>query len=102
MAKAKVVHSEDACMIIFKGNPKKPEPRTGVIRYPGGHVEVTRTSDGSYWVHLAVDDAVNIINSRIDYNYEKWCETNGEILRVPKEGNIKKIAIRVKGQWREE
>ena len=68
MARAKVTHSEDACMITFKGNNKNPEPSTGIIKFPGGHVEVSRCSDGTYWAHIVADKAANIVNSRVEYN----------------------------------
>jgi len=69
MAKLKnIVHSKDACTLIFKGNEKIPEPSLGVIKFPGGFVEVSRCSDGSYYAHISSDCSDNIIDSRIDYN----------------------------------
>lgn len=46
-----------------------------MIKFPGGHVEVSRASDGSYWAHVEVraeEDhdgapAGQIVASRIDY-----------------------------------
>ena len=66
MARAKVVHSADAVTVIFKGNKKSPEPTSGVILFPGGHVEVSRTSDGDYWAHVYADDPSTVIDGRID------------------------------------
>ena len=66
MAKAKVTHSQDAVQITFNGDIRDPEPSTGVIKFPGGHVEVARCSDGTYWAHIAVVSGVNIIDGRID------------------------------------
>ena len=66
MARAKVHHSADAVTVVFKGNIKNPEPSTGVIKFPGGHVEVSRCSDGTYWAHVSVVDGSNIIAGRID------------------------------------
>ena len=66
MARAKVIHSEDAVMIKFEGNKNNPEPSTGIIKFPGGHVEVSRCTDGSYWAHIAVVDPVNIVETRAD------------------------------------
>ena len=34
MARAKVVHSEDAVLVEFKGDKRNPEPTTGVMRFP--------------------------------------------------------------------
>jgi hypothetical protein len=71
MAKHKVVHSEDACTIVIEGNKRSPEPTTAAIKLPGATLEVSRTSDGSYWVHLSVEDPSNVTESRIDFIYEE-------------------------------
>ncbi|HFQ8088830.1 hypothetical protein [Pseudomonas aeruginosa] len=94
MAKAKVVHSDDAVEIQFFGNPKKPEPSTAVIKFPGGHVEVSRCSDGSYFAHLSVVDPSNIIASRMDYSAEAWRDLL-TIPEVPRANEITKIALRI-------
>lgn len=79
MARFAVHHSDDACAIHIRGDKRRPEPSTAVIRFPGGHVEVSRHSDGSYWVHVARNTDVRdpdedvlgeIVESRIDYRYE--------------------------------
>lgn len=95
MARAKVVHSADACTIIFEGNKSKPEPSTGIIKFPGGHVEVSRTSDGSYWAHVVAERASDILDSRVEYNYERYRKTNGAIPPIPYKEDVKKLAIRV-------
>jgi len=99
MAKAKIVHSGDACTMIFKGSKKSPEPTTGVIKFPGGMVEVSRTSSGTYWAHVQVDKASIIANSRIDYDFEGWVKSKGEMPHVPNEKNIKHMAIEVDGPY---
>lgn len=93
MARIKVVHSDDAVMVEFKGNPKNPEPSTAVIKFPGGHVEVSRTSDGRYWAHLEVVEAGNVDDSRIDYEYEAWKSMG--IPELPMGDQVKKIAVLV-------
>ena len=97
MAKAKVIHSLDASANIFEGDiEKRLEPSTGIIQFPGGHVEVSRTNNGKYWAHIAVDDAANIVDSRIDYDYEKYNELKGKIPPIPGEGHIEHMAIMIK------
>jgi len=96
MARHKVVHSSDGCTILIEGDKRRPEPSTAVIKFPGGHVEVSRTSEGNYWVHTQVYDAANIIDSRVDYNYEQWKASGGSIPAIPGQGAIQKIAILVK------
>lgn len=93
MARAKVTHSDDAVQITFNGNKNSPEPSTAVIKFPGGHVEVSRCSDGSYWAHLQVVDNVNIADSRIDYFYG----ASDSVQDLPESNLVKKIAIRVSG-----
>lgn len=95
MAKLRsIVHSQDACTMIFHGNKRTPEPTLGVIKFPGGHIEVSRCSDDSYYVHLSVENEVNIIASRIDYNH-KGREKNG-IPGILDQEKVKHIAIRIK------
>lgn len=92
MAKAKVVHSDDAVLIKFLGNPKNPEPGTAVIEFPGGHVEVSRTTDGRYWAHVNVKEPECIRESRIDYNHEGYMATGGKMV-VPNADKINHIAV---------
>lgn len=85
-----IVHSGDACTMIFEGDKSKPEPATGIIKFPGGNVEVSRTSDGGYWVHVSVGHPDYIISSRIDY------EGNVDIAQLPDQQAVRHLAIRVK------
>jgi len=94
MARATVIHSTDGCTIRFNGDPRHPEPSTGAIIFPGGRVEVTRTSDGGYFAHSSVDDHADVESSRIDYSREKWLK-NG-IPDVPDAQFIEHIAIKVR------
>ena len=94
MAKAKVTHSDDSVMITFKGSKNSPEPGTGVIKFPGGHVEVSRCTTGHYWVHIDVVSPENITASRLDYTHEAWAEL-GTIPDVPRANDIRHIAIKV-------
>lgn len=72
MARFQVHHSADACAIHIKGDKRDPEPTMATIQFPGGHVEVSRASDGSYWVHFGVDHPANTKESRIDYCHEEY------------------------------
>jgi hypothetical protein len=102
MAKTKAVYSEDATTLIFKGNPKKPECGTAIIKFPGGHVEVTRTSDSKYWAHLCVDKTAQIINSRMMYGEDTLqTELFGHVHDIPCEKDIKQMAVLVDGLYQE-
>lgn len=99
MARAEVVHSEDAVCVLFRGNPRRPEPTTGVIRFPGGHIEVSRCSDGSYWAHIHAypsppdeDSHAGVItDTRIDYRPDG----PREIPPIPAGEFVQHVAIRV-------
>jgi len=41
--------------VELEGNPKKPEPVHFRVMFPGGDVDIARTTDNDYWVHLRVD-----------------------------------------------
>lgn len=94
MARAKVSHSTHAVNVIFEGDKRNPEPPTGVITFPGGHVEVSRCENGDYWAHVFVVNPKNITESRIDYGNNENAYKYG-IPRVPAADDIQHIAIRV-------
>ena len=48
---------DDVEGIELKGNPANPEPTHARIMFPGGDVDVVRTSDNEYWVHIRVNRA---------------------------------------------
>lgn len=52
--------------IHLKGDPRKPESAVHIITFPGGSIELSRTSDDEYWVHMAVNkkEIVNDIPSQ--------------------------------------
>lgn len=100
MARLKnIVHSQDACTMIFKGDKSNAEPSMGAIKFPGGYVEVSRCSDGSYYAHIVADNSDEIIDSRVDYNYEAGLK-NG-IPEIPDMDKIKKLSIKIKGEYRD-
>lgn len=103
MAKAKVVHSQDSCMIVFKGNPKSPEPSSGVIKFPGGEVEVSRTSEGKYWAHIKINDNAQVTRSRIDYEHDAYqaCIAEGHptIPDIPHGNEVEHLAIEIDGPY---
>lgn len=107
MARFQVQHFDDACAIIILGNPKNPEPSTATIKFPGGHVEVSRCSDGDYWAHLAINRGdfgesigsneeirVKLVDSRVDFDLERSREHG--ILPVPDADKVEHIAMRVR------
>ena len=92
MAKAKVVNSEDTVTVIFKGDKNNPEPSTGIIKFPGGNIEVSRCHDGTYWAHLNIEEVGNIIDSRMDVVGVQLAKTVHEI---PYGDQVNHFAIKV-------
>lgn len=83
----------------------RPEPATHIIEFPGGAIELSRTSDNNYWAHIivnrdfAVDDCEGlraaygeIVGSRIDYEFP----TEPQIVEVPQAKEVRQIAILIR------
>lgn len=86
MARGKVVHGTDGCTVLVEGDVKKRrEPSTHVIKFPGGYIEVTRTSNQEYWAHIRINQGQalpqddqdrflwhkgEIVDSRVDVTIE--------------------------------
>ena len=41
--------------VVIRGNPANPEPIHFRVVLPFGEVDISRTSDGGYWVHTTVN-----------------------------------------------
>jgi len=41
--------------VELEGNPKKPEPIHFRVEFPFGDVDIVRTTDDDYWVHVRVN-----------------------------------------------
>lgn len=46
---------------------RRPEPAQHIIEFPGGAIEVSRTTDGLYWAHIIVET-------------ENWGRTPGRVV----------------------
>ena len=57
MAKGKVIHNQDCCTVLVEGNKNaRLEPSEHIIKFPGGSIGVTRTSNNEYWAHVVVNN----------------------------------------------
>lgn len=87
--------------IRLLGSKSNPESAQHVIEFPGGAIELSRTSDGNYWAHIivnrdfAVEDCEGfrsslgeIVGGRID--------TTEDVYEVPNLGDITQIALLIK------
>jgi hypothetical protein len=91
---------------LFGDKTRKIEPATHIIEFPGGAIELSRTSDGNYWAHIIVNrdfalpDEIeglegaygNIVDSRMDYEFP----TEPNIIAVPNAVMLRQIAILIR------
>jgi hypothetical protein len=90
-------------VILLKGDPKNPESAEHIIKFPGGYVSVTRTSDNEYWAHIGVNHKQvtnqagtveqaggEIVDSRMDYDYP-----DSEIREIPYAPSCNHVAVRI-------
>jgi hypothetical protein len=42
----------DAAVVRLLGDRNQPEPSTFIVQFPGGEVEISRTTGDDYWVHV--------------------------------------------------
>ncbi len=87
---------------ILLGDPAiKPEKPYTIVTFPGGSVEISRTTDGAYWVHLAVKGMegyvpeATIIDARIDPAGRYADEANKVLRDQIGMGDVKHIAFLV-------
>jgi hypothetical protein len=79
---------------------KRPEPAQHIISFPGGAIEVTRTTTGDYWAHIVINrgwaDADQkglqgargvVAGSRLDRADELGID------EIPNAGELRQIAV---------
>jgi hypothetical protein len=83
------------------GDPATPESAEHIIEFPGGAIQVARTSDGEYWAHIIVNRGFDgadgggresargeVVDARID--------SAVGVRDVPNTGTLTQIAVRVR------
>lgn len=93
----------NAKVILLKGNKSNPEPAEHIIKFPGGSISVSRTSDNEYWAHVLINDrevnddfgvmqsaAGKIVDTRLDYN-----NPPGDIREIEDLEKLNHIAVRI-------
>ncbi len=53
--KSFTINEAPAKIPLLGDKARKPEPAQHVIEFPGGAIELSRTSDGNYWAHIIVN-----------------------------------------------
>lgn len=102
-AKVSMLGTAARRITLLGDKTKRPEAAQHVIEFPGGAIEVSRTSDGNYWVHILVnrgqviDDVEGrqsavgqVIDSRIGREFP------GGVERVDGDESIEQIAVLIK------
>lgn len=85
---------DDVLGVELEGNPKKPEPDHFRVVFPGGDVDIARHSDGSYWIHVAVNrpgrglydpeaPTGQLLDGRVDVEGKSASETSAGDLSNP-------------------
>ena len=101
-----LIHKAPKRIELLGDRTKRPEPATHIIEFPGGAIELSRTTDGNYWAHIIVnrDFALpgeieglegaygEIVGSRMDYEFP----TEPNIVLVPDASKLRQIAILIK------
>jgi hypothetical protein len=80
---------------------KKPESAQHIIEFPGGAIELSRTSDGNYWAHIIVNR--RFANNDFEGMHNKFGEIVGAridcadgVMEVPSYEEITQIALLIK------
>lgn len=55
-AKSYIIGKAPRKITLLGDKTKKPEPAQHIIEFPGGAVEVSRTSDNNYWAHIIINN----------------------------------------------
>lgn len=88
--------------ISLFGDPKiKTESAQHIIEFPGGAVEVTRTSDNEYWAHIIINrgwsdsDQTGIHAARGEV-VDARIDSAAGVLDVPNAGTMTQVAVRIR------
>lgn len=81
----------------------KPEKPYTIISFPGGDVEIARTTEGDYWVHVAIRPAEGlagapgrIVGARMDHEGRYNDEGNAALQAAVQAGDVNHIAFLVR------
>lgn len=86
----------DALGVNLLGNPQYPEPVFFFVTFPGGRVEITRTTNDEYWVHVTSDQPNQSDGRRADdRKLGKIIDARCDRIGTDPQDEIGHIAIRV-------
>ena len=91
--------------VRLEGNPENPEKPYFRVCFPGGDIDISRTTNGEYWIHLRVDrpesgmhiagetKTAHITDARLDAHGKHASEMDQGDFNDP---NLYHVALRVK------
>ena len=82
--------------INLLGEKSKPEPAQHIINFPGGAVEVSRTTDGNYWAHIIISDSQHQCGQHVGEIVGSRLTSDNGVEALPDEPNIKQVAVLIK------
>jgi len=82
--------------VTIRGDKRNPEPESFRVQFPGGDVDVVRTTDDEYWIHIRVDrdetPRGRIVDARLDIKGKHASETKVGDFENP---NLYHLAVRI-------
>ncbi len=88
-------------LTLYGDKAKKAESAQHIIEFPGGAVELSRTSDNEYWAHIIVNrgwsdgDQTGIHAARGEV-VDARIDSDAGVCDVPNAGTMTQIAVRIR------
>lgn len=100
-AKNWLIEKAPKLLELFGDKTRKPEPAQHIIEFPGGAIELSRTSDDEYWAHIIINRGWS------DRDQEGLHAARGEVVAarldsgeaivdLPHLDTVKQIAVRIR------
>jgi hypothetical protein len=85
----------NAMGVRLKGDIETPEYDLFLVKFKGGEVEITRTPDGDYWIHV-IANLPNMADSSRNFGEPLGAITDSRAHVLPNSnGKISDIAVRI-------
>jgi hypothetical protein len=84
---------------------KRPEPAQHIIEFPGGAIELSRTTDGNYWAHIivnqdwSVEDMEGLRGALGDVVGSRIMRVGDDVRAIERDSGIQQIAVLIKPQF---
>ena len=88
--------------VTLLGDPSvKAESAQHIIEFPGGAIEVTRTSDNEYWAHIIInrgwsDSEQEGIHAALGEVVDSRIDSAAGVLAAPNADSMTQIAVRIR------